>query len=127
MRRALALAVAAGLAALAGCATKFEYAPIDAATHRPYGYRDTHNADGGYTILVVMPAYSPNVDLAQQFWDRRAEELCGGADYRKTMFRAERPTVHYDNYGGRPGDYYLEGYLYCSAAAPTTEPAASPH
>lgn len=115
--------------ALSACLGPFAYEPI--GPEMPYGYRDTQNADGGYTILVIMPEYETDISKAQTFWDRRAGELCSGA-YRKIMFRAERATVYYDNYGARPGAYFLEGYAYCenaqTPAADTApaEPQAAP-
>lgn len=122
MRAWLASAAAGVCVALAGCVAPFNYQEIGPGA--PFGYRSTANADGGHTILVVMPEYAANVALAQQFWDRRAAEICGNPNYRKIMFRAERATVYYDYYGARPGNYYLEGYAYCDASASEPAPAA---
>ncbi|MBC7768586.1 MAG: hypothetical protein H7124_07345 [Phycisphaerales bacterium] len=108
------IAVIGACAALSGCMT-IEYAPM--SEQHGFGYRDTQNADGGYTIQVVLPEHS-SPTLAHEYWDRRAAEVCGHSDYRKNIFRAERPTVHYDSYGGRPGGYILEGYLDCAPSAP---------
>jgi hypothetical protein len=58
-------------------------------------------------------------------WDRRAAELCGGTQSVKTLYRAERPTVRYDNYGGRPGIMELEGFLDCGADTASAPAAAS--
>lgn len=117
----MALAIGA-CAALSGCAS-LEYAPM--SEQNGFGYRDSINADGSYTIQIVLPEHG-SAQTAHAYWDRRAGELCGGEAYRKNIFRAERPTVHYDYYGGRPGGFILEGYLHCAAdgAAPAVNPAA---
>lgn len=104
------------LLTLSACAGPLQYAAIDASAHRPYGYRESRTADGRYSLLVVVPAAS-HPDLAREFWERRARELCGHPDYRRNIFRADRPTVNYDYYGGRPGDFMLEGYLDCTVHA----------
>ncbi|MBI1251158.1 MAG: hypothetical protein GC189_06785 [Alphaproteobacteria bacterium] len=109
---------------LAACAvTPLAYGPITPdGSH--YGYRDTQNPDGSYTILLV----TNNAALAQAFWDRRAAELCNGASVQKNIFRAQRPVYQYtgyatNGYGGggsytesRYGDFFLEGYLRCGDA-----------
>lgn len=121
MRAWLASVAAGACVALAGCVAPFTYQEIGPGA--PFGYRSTANADGGYTILVVMPLYESELALAQQFWDRRAAEICGNANYRKIIFRAERAN-YYDNYGAHPGNYYLEGYAYCDASASEPAPTA---
>ena len=100
------------LLAFPGCITPLSYGPIGGESHSAYGYKDEHRPDGLTTILVVVPANS-NATLAYEFWERRARELCGSDSYTKNIFRAERATQLYDYYGGRPGDYYLQGYLTC--------------
>jgi len=129
-RSAASLALLAPLA-LAGCITPVTYGAIGADS--AYGYRDRQNADGSYTLLAV----APSAPMAHQFWDQRAQELCGGTNFHKNIFRAEIPVVTYTGYvsnayggGGsysedRYGGFYLEGYLRCGGEeAPTTEPAA---
>lgn len=107
------------------------YGPIG---ERGYGYSEVRNADGGYTVRVV--AMSPA--QAHEYWDRRAAELCGGADFRKNIFRAEIPVFSYtgyasgaNGYGGsytedRYGPLILEGYLYCAADTQAGEPEQRP-
>jgi hypothetical protein len=127
-----ALAVA-GLA-LTGCVTPPAYGPIGPESR--YGYRDTRNADGSYTVRVV----TNNAGLAHTFWDRRAQELCGGPDFDKNIFRAEIPVVTYSGTATGPsgytgyytadqyGDLILEGYLRCKsdATAPAPAPEGAP-
>jgi hypothetical protein len=121
--RMMVLALAGLL--LAGCLGPLKYGSL--ADNNGLGYRDTQNPDGSYTILVI--AYDPTT--AQQFWDRRAQELCGGTNFHKNIFRAEVPVVRYSGYASNPmnptyggsysedrhGNFYLEGYLRCQGDA----------
>lgn len=121
----------AGLLALAGltlsgCISAPTYGPMVGEHRVGWGYSETANVDGGYTIRVALPAIL-DPQLAFAWWDRRAEELCGGVPARKNIHTAIRPTEYYDRYGARPGDYQLEGYAWCAvptgparAAAPAT-------
>jgi hypothetical protein len=109
----------------AGCVSPSVYGPIDPAIG-PYGYRETRNADGSYTLRVV----SDDSAQAYEFWDRRAQELCGGPNFQKNIFRAERPVVQTTGYATNAlnpafgatytvdqyGSLLLEGYLRCDAA-----------
>lgn len=112
------------ISALLGCATPVTYGPIGGK--RQFGYTDTRNPDGSYTIRVI----APTGELAHQFWDQRAAELCSGGTYRKNIFRAEVPIMR--QYGYAPSAYggayaggsyaqdvrgapILEGYLNCDA------------
>ncbi|MFZ2030203.1 MAG: hypothetical protein WAU68_07845, partial [Vitreimonas sp.] len=119
-----AVLILAGLA-LAGCITPLKYGPM--AENHGMGYRDSSNADGSYTILVI----AFDAATAHQFWDRRAEELCGDTHFHKNIFRAEVPVVRVTGYapsavnpgyGGaysedQHGSFYLEGYLRCQGEA----------
>jgi hypothetical protein len=100
------------LSVLAGCADQAAYQPIGGETKSSFGYKETRTGDGLYSLLVVVPAQG-GPTLAYQYWDRRAAELCGNINYKKNIFRAERPTQMYDYYGGRPGEFVLEGFLDC--------------
>lgn len=117
----VALLAAAGLA-LGGCLTVPEYARISPETGVAYGYFDIANPDGGHTIRVILPAYMGDPQLAYAYWDRRATELCGGPPARKVIHTALRPTIHYDRYGGMPGDFHLEGFAWCTAPAAAATP-----
>jgi hypothetical protein len=104
------------------------FGPISAES--PYGYVDRLNPDGRHTLLAVAPSPA----LARSFWEQRAVELCGGADFKRNVFRAERPVVKsvgsasnvfnpaysssypYDSYG----NFFLEGYLTCAGPTPTS-------
>lgn len=129
--RASVLAVAA--LALAGCVTPPTYGPIGDVPNQ-YGYRDRQNPDGSHVILVV----AGSAPQAQEFWDRRATEICGSADFEKNIFRAQRPII--TTTGDAPnalnpaygasytpdsyGDFLMEGYLHCpSEAAPAADTA----
>lgn len=119
--------------ALAGCATPIVYGPLDAGNG--FGYRDFPNADGSHTVLTV----GASAEQAHAFWDQRASEICGGAEYRKNIFRAQRPivvgtgyasnaynpsygtTYTYDMYGA----FNLEGYLRCQASTGHAEGVAA--
>lgn len=116
---------------LLSCATPVTYGPIGATG---FGYSDARNADGSYTVRVVSVSQAQ----AHEFWDRRATELCGGADYRKNIFRAEIPVVSYSGYASGPNGYggsytedrygalVLEGYVHCATEAQTIEPGQQP-
>jgi len=119
------------VSALAGCVTNV-YGPISERSQ--FGYADTRNADGSYTVRVV--AASPV--QAHEYWDRRAAELCGSTTFRKNIFRAEIPVVTTSGYAVNAynpaygssyqqdvyGALIMEGYLHCEAAA--AEPTAAP-
>jgi hypothetical protein len=125
--RVSAFAVVLGLV---GCVTPPTYGPIGHVENQ-YGYRDSQNADGSHTILVV--AASP--PMAHEFWDRRAAEICGSTTFDKNIFRAQRPIVQVSGYvsngygGGGSytqdayGDFIMEGYLRCEAAAASADAA----
>jgi hypothetical protein len=130
-RLAAAITVASALAA---CATPIQYGALSEG--HGYGYRDTQNADGSYTVLAIAPGDA----MARQFWDRRAQELCGGTDFHKNIFRAEVPVVSTTGYApsaygaaGTGGSYtssahgafYLEGYLHCTNAPQASANGAS--
>lgn len=126
--RAGALVVAL---ALSGCVTPPAYGPIGHVQNQ-YGYRESQNADGSFTILVV----AASAPMAHEFWDRRAAEICGAATVQKNIFRAQRPVITTTGYasngmgGGGTyqqdmyGDFIMEGYLRCSNAAPSEMSAA---
>lgn len=118
---------------LAACAAPVVYGPIGAEKSGGFGYRDARNPDGSYTVLVV----APTPDLAHQFWDTRAAEICGGTHYRKNLFRADIPIVQYRGYAsnGYTGGSYtvdqygalqLEGYLRCNSDGDAPLPDAPP-
>ena len=112
---------ALALLAMGGCVSGVDYVPISDKSF--FGYSDRPNADGGYTVRVELM----NGGLAIEYWNRRASELCDGKVARKLMHTALQPTTYYDHYGGRPGHYIVEGYVYCetpAVAESTAEPAA---
>lgn len=129
MSAARAIALAVGVSVLAGCMTPVEYGPIG-GENGGFGYSDTRNADGSYTIRVVLPYAAQS----HEFWDRRATELCGGPNYRKIIYRAHIPVVTTTGYAAGPNGYgssytqdvygapVLEGYARCNEAP--TEAAA---
>jgi hypothetical protein len=99
--------------ALVGCAgTPLVYGPIKPEISH-YGYRETANADGTFTLLVVAPGR----EIAREFWEKRASELCRGPNFTRNIFRAEIQMV-YANYNDTYGDAILEGYLRCTDTPP---------
>ena len=136
MRAARWAAATAFALALAACMTPPRYGPLG-VDHARYGYRDHANGDGGYTIFVQ----APTEPMAREFWDQRAAELCGGTNFHRNIFRAERPIVQQSGYAsngyGGGGSYtvdaygavHLEGYLRCegddNAAATETADAGA--
>jgi len=112
------------LIVLGGCQT-IEYGPLDGEVIPTYGYQETPTDKDGEYILMVR-ALSGTPEVVHLMWDRRAREICG-PEFQKTLYRAERPTVHYQSYGGMPGNMILEGFLRCGAAAPDAAgPAGEP-
>jgi len=103
------------LIVLGGCQT-IEYGPIsgtDGFDFTTYAYHEKPTEDGQY--ILTIQAFGGVPEKMHEMWDRRARELCG-PEFQKQLYRAERPTVLYDSYGGRAGDMVLEGYLRCGAA-----------
>lgn len=113
MRFRLAAICIAGV--LGGCQT-IEYGPVDGEITPVYGYQETRTREGEYTLMVR--ALGGTAEIVHLMWERRARELCGGTEFQKTLYRAERPTTQYGYYGGAPGNMILEGFLRCGAAAP---------
>jgi hypothetical protein len=114
MRANVTTAACLGLIVLGGCQT-IEYGPLSGEITPVYGYQETPTRDGEYILLVRALGGTP--ETVHVMWDRRAQELCG-AEYQKTLYRAERPTTSYGYYGGAPGNMILEGFLRCGAPAP---------
>lgn len=100
------------LIVLGGCQT-IEYGPLDGEITPVYGYKETPTQDGQYILMVRALGGVP--ETVHTMWDRRAREICG-AEFQKQLYRAERPTMLYDHYGGAAGNMILEGFLRCGAA-----------
>lgn len=115
----VALAVA-GLT-LGGCLSAPVYGPMGGEKQIAWGYSEIPTADGGFSLRVERP---DDPDLAHAWWMRRAAELCPGAKPRTNIHTAIRPTLHYDRYGGMPGHFVLQGYVYCEPAVSAETPAA---
>lgn len=104
---------------LTACAST-EYGPM--GPDRPFGYKETRQADGSYVLLIQHP----DEKTAYAFFDRRAGELCGSKGFKKNIFRAIRPTIVVPGYSATTGAPILEGYLTCGDAEPVaTDKAAS--
>ncbi|HYD27147.1 hypothetical protein [Brevundimonas sp.] len=127
MRLARLSLAALGLTLLAGCVSDPGYAPIDPAARRYFGYADTPNGAGGYTIRVVLPEGVEDPKSAFAHWERRAAELCGPAGYRKQLHTARRNMMMMPGYTPTGYSYEVLGDAWCSdpAMAPA-EPAAVP-
>lgn len=112
---------ALGLTLLTGCVTDPGYAPMDPAANRYFGYGDTSNGDGGYTIRVVLPEGVTDPRSAFAHWERRAAELCP-AGYRKQIHTARRNMMMMSGYTPTGYSYEVMGDAWCNdptAAAPT--------
>lgn len=116
MEAATRLLLVVALLLPAACVST-SYGPI--GKDAPYGYIENKRADGTYMLRVVHPSFTE----AQKFWDKRAVELCGSADYKKNIYMAIMPTQHYAYYGGRPGEPQIEGLLTCIAPVAEAPPA----
>lgn len=130
---ARASVLAAAALALAGCVTPPSYGPIGHVQNQ-YGYRDRQNPDGSHVILVV----AGSAPQAQEFWDRRATEICGSPNFEKNIFRAQRPIITTTGYAPNAlnpaygasytqdsyGDFLIEGYLHCEGEAASAADAA---
>lgn len=121
MRSQATLALGLAMVLLAGC-TSIEYGPLGGKERASYAYREQLTSPGHYILAIV--GYGGDPATVHSSWDRRAAELCGGTQYVKTLYRAERPTVRYDFRGGRPGVMELEGFLDCGADTASAHPTA---
>jgi len=102
-----------GLVACASIDTS--YGSLGGEEKRAYGYSEVQKEDGSYILTVKFPAASDGQSTIQDFWDKRAEELCDSEDYTKNIYATNHPTVLYDTYGGRPsGVLQMTGFLSCS-------------
>ena len=99
------------LIVLGGCQT-IEYGPLNGEIQPIYGYQETQTREGEYILMIRALGGAP--ETVHAMWERRAQELCG-AEFQKTLYRAERPTTPYSNYGAMPGNMILEGFLHCGA------------
>ena len=103
---------------LGGCISVPVYALIGTKEAGPYGYAEVPTNDGGYLLRVSLPNHV-NAQLPRQYWDRRASELCQGRIARSSVNTARVDIDTYDRYGGRYGNYVMEGVVYCETAAET--------
>lgn len=117
-------AVAAGLS-VASCYSTPDYAPAGTGGN-PYGYTDAPVQGGARSIRVTLPSSTQDPQLAYVYWNRRAEELCGGAVLRKQIHTAQRQLWDYNALSGVSGDYVLEGYVWCASSTDTAPPAPAP-
>lgn len=119
------VALVACLYCLSGCGPTLTlqdfYKPIDEAGTKTgylggYGWRQSQGSDGTYTLKFVIPANMVGGSISD-LWDRRATEICGNGEYKKTIYKAER-ALAYDgsNYVYVAGDYIYEGFLVCNPA-----------
>jgi hypothetical protein len=105
------------LSMLGACTTTPEdyYRSADSPEAGGYGYIQSSNPDGTWSLKFRLPVYSGGLGV-EALWDRRAAEICGNSNYKKTIYRAERGLVYdYQNYVHVAGDYHYEGFLDCGA------------
>jgi hypothetical protein len=110
------------LMAVAGCGTLPEAASYyRAAGDGPnggFGWRQIANSDGTVTLKFYLPDYV-GASAPSEFWDRRAREICGHGDYKKTIYRVERGYgSNYYNQTLVASGYLYEGYLDCKTQTP---------
>ncbi|MEY4555468.1 MAG: hypothetical protein RL093_587 [Pseudomonadota bacterium] len=105
-----------------GCVSDPGYVAMGEPDGSPYGYSDVLNADGSHTIRVLLPASVPDPQNAYVYWNRRAEEICGGPPASKTLHTAQRAVIFVDARSAQAvrGDYYLEGLARCAGDAEAT-------
>lgn len=108
-----------------GCVSDPGYVAMGEPGGSPYGYSDLLNADGSHTIRVLLPASTPDPRNAYVYWNRRAEEICGGPPTGTTLHTAQRAVIFVDARSAQAvrGDYFLEGLARCGPSQET--PAAS--
>lgn len=114
-----------GLSLLAGgCVTDPGYVMMGGEGGSPYGFSDMHNADGSYTIRVVLPSTTRDPQNAYVYWNRRAEEICGGPPAGTTIHTAQRVIIFVDARSAQAvrGDYVLEGLATCAPVAGPATP-----
>jgi hypothetical protein len=78
-----------------------------------YGWTQSQGSDGVYTLKFRVPNSGMTGSLSD-LWDRRATEICGNGQYKKTIYKAER-ALAYDSYNmvTVAGDFIYEGFLEC--------------
>ncbi len=117
---------AVGLMLLTGCVSDPGYAPIDPAARQYYGYADTANGDGGYTIRVVLPEGVRDPRSAFAHWERRAAELCAPGGYRKQLHTARRNMMMMPGYTPTGFGYEVMGDAWCTDPSGATVQPSSP-
>ena len=111
---------------LCGCAsTAMDYQ--EKTSENPWGYEERVLEDGNYILSVFLPGLGKsNNTLPFEYWERRAEELCGKGQYEKNIYKARRETQNTPGAyvyggvgtgGGGPGAFTLEGKLTCKTEA----------
>lgn len=120
---AVGLIAVCGLGA-AGCVSDPGYVAMGEPGGSPYGYSDVLNADGSHTIRVLLPASVPDPQNAYVYWNRRAEEICGGPPAGKTLHTAQRAVIFVDARSAQAvrGDYFLEGLARCGPSLESPAP-----
>lgn len=114
----LGLIAVCGLGA-GGCVSDPGYVAMGEPGGSPYGHSDVLNADGSHTIRVLLPASTRDPQNAYVYWNRRAEEICGGPPVGKTLHTAQRAVIFVDARSAQAvrGDYFLEGLARCAGTA----------
>lgn len=110
-----------------GCVSDPGYVAMGGPGGSPYGYSDVLNADGSHTIRVLLPASIPEPQNAYVYWNRRAEEICGGPPAGTTLHTAQRAVIFVDARSAQAvrGDYFLEGLARCAPSRNTLAASAT--
>jgi hypothetical protein len=125
-KQAYSVIASAGFLLLFGCGPALTlqdfHKPADGPTvsgyTNGYGWTQSQGSDGVYTLRFRVPNAAVTGSLSD-LWDRRATEICGNSQYKKTIYKAER-ALAYDSYNRITvaGDFIYEGFLECGVTPP---------
>lgn len=86
---------------------------IEEIGYSAYGYADWPIDEQSFRILVIAKQAKDAGKQAYDIWMRRARDLCNGEIKTTKIFRSEVMNQYYGYNGARPGDYELEGHVFC--------------
>lgn len=116
--RLTALAGLSASLALAACVSTVPadyYRDAGSKDSGGYGYTQSQGADGAWSLKFVLPSITATTpEVASGLWDRRAAEICGHSNFKKTIHTAQR-GLEYDSYNRVmvAGRFRYEGFLDC--------------
>lgn len=102
MRLNRLFSISAAAAFFGGCVSSdLGYGPKGGPDKRLYGYSETRRADGAFTVVIDYKATPDALPVLHSYFDRRAEELCGGPPAKSVVIKAERPNIVNPNISSR--------------------------